>query len=157
MEDSTSGQVVEFWQAFLESLPEDSRPEGYEAWGFGGSPQAADELGALARDGTKTATCSLLWEYEHDGDALPQVGEHSVVLGGSGRPMCVIETIEVAIRPFDQVDARFANDEGEGDRSLAGWREGHWGFFSRVCERIGRSVVETMPLVCERFRVVYAR
>ena len=69
--------------------------------------------------------------------------------------MCLIETFELTIRPFDSVDAAFAYDEGEGDRSLAYWREVHWRYFGRMCEAIGRTPDEAMPLVCERFRVVF--
>ena len=148
--------VEAYWQGFLATLPPDTpRPAGYSAWGFGDSPEMADDLGALVREGTKTATCGLLWEYEADGDPLPQVGEYSVITGGDGSPLCIIETTEVVVRPFNMVDAQFAYDEGEGDRSYAYWRAGHWRFFSRVCKRIGRQISETMPVVCERFRVVY--
>ena len=34
-------------------------------------------------------------------------------------PRCVIETTEVSYRRYDEVDAAFAYEEGEGDRSLA--------------------------------------
>jgi uncharacterized protein YhfF len=60
--------------------------------------------------------------------------------------MCVIETTEVTIRPFDAVDARLDYDEGEGDRSHVSWRDGHWVSFARVCTRIGRSVDETSEM-----------
>jgi uncharacterized protein YhfF len=36
-----------------------------------------------------------------------------------------LETVEVARRPFGDVDADFAYEEGEGDRSLSYWREAH--------------------------------
>ncbi len=61
------------------------------------------------------------------------------------------------IKPYDQVDAAFAYEEGEGDRSLAYWREAHRRFFTRTLAVIGREFDETMPLVCERFRVLYRR
>jgi len=47
------------------------------------------------------------------------------------------------------VDAAFAHDEGEGDRTLASWREAHQVYFSRL----GQFAPE-MTLWCERFRVV---
>ena len=46
-------------------------------------------------------------------------------------------------------------DEGEGDRSLANWRAGHWNFFTGECEALGQQPREAMPVVCERFRVIY--
>lgn len=76
----------------------------------------------------------------------------SIVTDWEGRPLCVIEITEVSLCPYNQVDAQFACDEGEG---LACWREAHWRFFSRECAQIGREPAEDMPLVCERFRLVY--
>jgi uncharacterized protein YhfF len=96
-----------------------------------------------------------LWEWEAEGSPIPEVGMKSIVLDGDGEPLCIIETTEVQIRPYNEVDAQFAFEEGEGDRSLAYWREAHWRFFSRVLAKIGREPVANMPLVCERFQVIY--
>ena len=69
--------------------------------------------------------------------------------------MAVIETVEVFVVPFNEVTERFAYDEGEGDRSLGYWREAHRNFFGR--QRFEhRTFAEGMPLVCKRFRLVYA-
>ena len=151
-------QIGDFWQSYLRSLPETHGNDGRTspaAWAFGNSEQMADELGALVIQGTKTATCSLLWEYESGGDPMPETGELSIITDGKNNPLCLIETTEVTIRPFATVDAAFAYDEGEGDRTLAFWREVHWRYFGRICETIARTPDQTMPLVCERFRVIY--
>jgi uncharacterized protein YhfF len=146
-----------YWRSYLETLPAGSpvREEGYSAEGWGDSPQMADELGALIAAGTKTATCSALWEYEAEGEPLPEAGLKTIVLDGSSDPLCIVQTTEVEVRPYDEVDARFAHEEGEGDHSLQYWREAHWRFFSRTLPSIGKEPATDMPLVCERFRVVY--
>ena len=74
---------------------------------------------------------------------------------GSGRPVAVTETTEVEIRRYDEVDAAFTFEEGEGDRSLAYWREAHKRYFGRTLPAIGREFSEDMPLVCVRFQVAY--
>jgi uncharacterized protein YhfF len=61
---------------------------------------------------------------------------------------------EVEVVPFNQVSARFAAREGEGDSSLEYWRQAHWAFFSRECQRIGRVPNEQMPVVCCSFEVL---
>jgi len=157
-EDVKKDRIGTYWRGFLETLPADSlvRDEPYVAEAWGDSPRLADELGALIVDGTKTATCSALWEYEAEGSALPEVGSKTIVLDGNNDPLCIVETTEVAVRPYNEVDARFAFEEGEGDRSLEYWREAHWRFFSRTLPEIGRDPVTDMPLVCERFRVIYS-
>ena len=153
----STDRIEAYWRSYLETLPADSpvRDEEYAAEGWGDSPEMADELGALISSGTKTATCSALWEYEAEAESLPKVGTKTIVLDGNGTPLCIIETTEVEVRPFDEVDERFAYEEGEGDRSLEYWREAHWRFLSRTLPNIGNEPTPDMPLVCERFRVVY--
>jgi uncharacterized protein YhfF len=144
-------------EAYRATLPSGS-PQLSSPWvaeGFGDGPELADRLGALALAGAKTATCSALWEWEASGDPLPQPGLLTVVLDGAGRPLGITETTEVRILAFDRVDADFAFEEGEGDRSLAYWRQAHWDYFRRTLPRIGRLPVKDMPLVCERFRLVH--
>ena len=46
--------------------------------------------------------------------------------------MCVIQTTEIRHLPFDEVDAQFAFDEGEGDQSLEYWRAGASAIISHV-------------------------
>lgn len=115
----------------------------------------ADELGHLIVLGIKTATCSAVWEWEAEGEAIPAPGRMAVVVDGQGRPLCVIETTQVQVRTFEQVDESFAREEGEGDRSLADWRAGHWAYFERNLAAFGKRVALDMPLVCERFRLLY--
>ncbi len=115
-----------------------------ESFSFEDSAALADELAALVLAGMKTATCSAV----SDGPST-EVGKRMVMLDGSGRPLAVIETVELTHRRFNDVDAAFASDEGEGDRSLAYWREAHRRYFTRLGQ-----FAEDMQLYCERFRVV---
>jgi uncharacterized protein YhfF len=146
-----------YWQDFLATLPPESpyHVKNYATDGFGDNPEMADELGALVVSGVKTATCSSVWEWEAEGEALPEAGGIWIVLDGRGQPMCITETYEVRIRKYNEVDEDFAREEGEGDLSLAYWRQAHRDFFSRVLPKIGKEFSEEMPLVCERFRVIY--
>lgn len=122
---------------------------GAVTFSFGDSPEMADELLALVIAGTKTATCGALRDYGPGGEAMPVVGRRDVALDGGGRHAAVIETLEVNIKRFDEVDEAFAFNEGEGDRTLADWRESHKAFF----ERHG-GFSPDMELVCERFKLV---
>lgn len=151
-------RATDFWKQYLATLPVDHPTRLLPvppAWQFGDSPELADELGHLVYAGTKTATCASYWEYEADGDPLPQVGAYSIILDGRAEPICIIQSVEITIRPYDEVDAQFASEEGEGDRSLEHWRDGHWRFFGRSLQRIGKTPDLKMPLVCERFRLVF--
>jgi len=153
----TEETVKQYWDRFLASLPPDSpyRTKTYVAEGWGDNPRLADELGALIVQGSKTATCSALREWEAEGNPIPEAGLITIALDGGGEPLCIVETVEVTIRKYNEVDADFAREEGEGDLSLHYWREAHKNYFSRVLKKIDREFSEEMLLVCERFRVIY--
>ena len=122
-------------------------PERYQhlrTFAFGDSPALADQLVELVIKGVKTATCGT-----EDEPNTSAPGERWIVLDGRGTPRCVIESTEVTYRCFNEVDASFARDEGEGDRSLAYWRDAHRAYFGRL----GR-FSEDMMLMCERFCLV---
>ena len=87
----------------------------------------ATELGRLVRD-VPSAPPLGFSEYA-EGEPMPAAGDYSVILDGDGAPLCVIQTTEVEIRRFGEVDEEFAWTEGEGDRRLAYWRDGHIQFF----------------------------
>ncbi len=118
--------------------------DGLERFSFGDNPELADELLALVLAGVKTATC---WSIR-DGQQT-HVGKRMVVCDGAGQPRAVLETVSLEKQRYCDVDATFAYDEGEGDRSLTDWHEGHRIYF----ERTG-GFDEDMLLWCERFRVI---
>ena len=126
----------------LSAVPEKYR--SLRSFAFGDSPALADELLDLVLKSIKTATCST-----EDEPNTSTPGERWIVLDGRGTPRCVIETTEVSYRRYSEVDAAFAHDEGEGDRSLAYWRKAHRQYFGRQGK-----FSEDMMLMCERFRLV---
>ena len=151
-----SPTVESFWQAYLLTLPPGAQPpQRFDSWHFCDNQPDADALVELVLRGIKRATCGMLWAYEAEGEALPQVGDLSVVTDWQGSPRCVIRLTEVEVKPYNAVSADFAAAEGEGDRSLAYWRQAHWQAFSRECAEISQTPSEDMPLVCQRFEVVY--
>lgn len=115
-----------------------------ETFAFGDSPELAEELAQLVLAGAKTTTC---WSAS-DGP-MTAVGKRMVMLDGTGRPRTVLETVELTQRRYDEVDAAFAYDEGEGDRTLDSWRRAHRNYFTRLGQ-----FAPDMLLYCERFRVV---
>lgn len=147
--------IAAFWQAFAQTQPEDPTPRFLEAFHFDDNQPSADELAALVLAGRKRATAGLRWSFEHAGARLPEPGMLSVVTTFDGTPVGVIETVRLDIVPFEEVSEEFAATEGEGDGSLAYWRSAHEAYFGRECRRIGRTPDPRMPVVCERFRLVY--
>jgi len=123
---------------------------------FGRSATLTNALAELVRRGVKQASAGLIAEWEADGDPLPRVGDIQIVGDWEGEPVAVIEVTEVRMIPFGQVDESFARDEGEGDRTLAWWRDAHRRYFTPVCARLGIPLDDSTPIVCRRFRLLHA-
>ena len=126
--------------------------EEYEAWAYGDDP---DALAELTRAGLKTATASAGIWYERGEEPMPQAGQYSVILNSRDEAVCVIRTTRVYTVPFDQVSAEQAYREGEGDRSLAYWRQVHESFLRKELSEAGLEFSPEMQVVCEEFEVVY--
>jgi uncharacterized protein YhfF len=115
-----------------------------DRFSFGDSRELADALGRLVLAGVKRATC-----WAASGGQQTRIGKRIVMLDGAGHPRAILETTGLEMRRFDEVDEAFAFDEGEGDRTLAYWRQAHRRYFSRRGE-----FAPDMLLWCERFRLV---
>ena len=159
-----SEEIQSFWvmasrQARLESLPGYFGPTPLAsvmppAWSFGATPEQSTELAELVVDGVKTATASSAEDYSAEGEPLPEPGLLGIVLDGDGHPRALVTTTDVEVVAFDEVGQDHALAEGEGDRTLTSWREGHERFF-REHDPHGRGFRPEMPVVLERFRVLY--
>lgn len=144
-------QIESFWQRYceLEGL------EGVrymEAFQFG---EKADWLASLVVNGTKTATCSSYPLYEIEGNPLPKVGDHQIVLDSQNQPVAIIKSYAIDIYPFNKVPVGFALAEGEG--TYDEWKKAHIAFFGRTLPQYGLVFTKDMLTVCDRFEKVYPK
>lgn len=140
--------AAELWREFQKE--KDLNDVAYEAWAFGEEP---DELADLVMRGIKVATTSLYYWYKSEN--LPKTGDYSVILDAKGRAVCIIQTTKVYTVPFCEVSEEHARKEGEGDLSLAYWRQVHENFFSDELKAEQQVFSEEMEVVCEEFKLVY--
>lgn len=124
-----------------------------------------DRLVGAILAGAKTATASLLREYESGGggeggaEPMPVPGARSLVVDSADLPVAVLETTDVRVVPLAEVDAAHARDEGEGHGTVAAWRAAHERFWHGDAMRDalgdpGFTVDDATAVVLERFRVV---
>lgn len=93
--------------------------------------------------GRKTATAGLAESSEPE----DRPGERYALLGYDDEPIGVVEVTEARVIPAEEIDERFARDEGEGFESVEDWRVAHEGFF-------GQPIEPDTPIEAVRFRLV---
>ncbi len=148
-------EVEQFWAELIATgvLPADAIYTDADC--FGDSPALADKLIELILHGPKRATAGTLADYEAVGALLPEVGDLFVATDGAGQPRAVLRTTGVRVGPLSSVDAAFAWDEGEGDRSRADWLDIHTIAFRRAYARLGLEFGPDIEVVFERFELIY--
>ena len=140
----------EMWNAYKQINP--SIGDEIDAWAFG---EEADLLVDLVLRGEKTATASAYDLYALEAESLPQEGTFDVILDSHNQAVCIVEIIKVSVQPFNQVSAQHAFKEGEGDKSLAYWRQVHEDCFAEWLREAGLNFTPESKVVLEEFRKVY--
>ena len=140
----------EMWNAYKQINP--SIGDEIDAWAFGVDP---DLLADLVFTGEKTATASAYDLYAVEDEPLPQEGTFDVILDSKDQAVCIVEITKVSVQPFHQVSADHAYKEGEGDKSLAYWRQVHEDFFRDCLGEAGLTFTPDSKVVLEEFRKVY--
>ena len=154
---AASASALDLWSRFR-AVNRDVRDDAeYQVWYFGNTPEMASELAELVLIGRKTATASLAATDAIKPDEAPFAYGYSIVTDFYGEPVCVVQTVEIRHLPFAEVDAQFAFDEGEGDRSLSYWRSVHHEYFSREAALLGIDLDERSIVCCERFILLYPK
>ncbi|MDF7641375.1 ASCH domain-containing protein [Bifidobacterium sp. ESL0784] len=128
-----------------------------DEYGFPGPMR--DCLVEAILDGRKTRTTSLLAEYQHDHEPLPQVGKLAVVIDSEDKPVCVTRLMEVKVCNISDITDEHARGEGEDYDDVAGWHKAHEQFWEspEFLEELGDcnfKVDDDTKVVCERFSVV---
>jgi len=148
-------EVKHFWNEFRMTRSDISAQTQYQTWYFGNTREMASELAELVLSDLKTATASSVAADAIEPEKAPITDGYSLVTDFEGRPLCIIQTKEIRYIPFNEVDAKFAFDEGEDDRSLESWRASHWQYFTREAEQHGFEFDEQSLVCCERFRRLF--
>ncbi|WP_040168094.1 ASCH domain-containing protein [Microbacterium gorillae] len=87
-----------------------------------------DTLVAAILSGAKTSTSSLVREYEHEGEPLPEP-HRGVLIDSDGRPVAILRYSDAVVVRCGDVPLAHAITEGEGYTSVAEWRAGHESFW----------------------------
>jgi uncharacterized protein YhfF len=147
--------VASFWARYLNASDVERGGPVPLAWCFGDTVELAGELIELVIYGPKRATAGAVSDYEAEAEPLPVVGDRAIVTDGAMRPRAVLEVTDVRVGPLSSVDEEFAWDEGEGDRTREWWLGAHTWYFRRLFARLGLEFHPDIPVVFERFGVLY--
>ena len=146
----------DFWEAFCDHNADLNKDElYYDVWQFLDGARGCDRLASLCLAGIKTATSSVYKTFELDEMKIPEEGDYSIILDSDEIPLFILKDTKVEIKKFSEVDADFAEKEGEGDQTVEGWRKIHRKEFEKKCEEYGIEFSDETLILCEEFEVIF--
>ena len=133
--------------------------EPFLEFGYPGDGGLGGRLVEQVRTGEKTASISLLREWDLEGGP-PRIGQRLPVRDGTGRTHFFVEIVRVTTVPFGEVDEQVIDAADSGVASLAEWRERQRDFYDGCREDIavllgepGWRLTDGEPMVLLWYRV----
>lgn len=109
----------------------------------------------LILSGKKRAITHSLVGMQHRKEALPKIGDFTVITDWKGKAKCIVRTVAVRLKPFFSIRESYTRIDG--DRSLEKWKQWHWDYYQREFSSFGKEPKESMIVVCQIFEKVYQR
>ena len=142
----------EMWNTYKQINP--SIGDEIDAWAFGVEADLLADL-VLKRVKRRQLHPPMIF-MQLITTPLPQEGTFDVVLDSQDQAVCIVEVTKVSVQPFHQVSADHAYKEGEGDKSLAYWRQVHEEVFTEWMSEAGLTFTPDSKVdFWKKFRKVY--
>jgi uncharacterized protein YhfF len=103
----------------------------------------------------KQATAPSLWSFEINNEKLPRKGDLNIITNWNKVPQAIILTTKIELIKFSEITAKFAQREGEGDKSLAYWKKVHKAYYKREMQGHKEEFSKDMIIVCQYFDTIY--
>ena len=145
----------EFWNEYIKQNSIELAENVFVEANPAGSLEITDDLIDLYLAGKKSAGSSLVEDFETCGDPLPKVGNFWILLNSKEEPVMILKTVRIEINKFKDIPVRIAIAEGEGDSSLAYWKEVHSRLYSPYLKQWGVDDINEAHVITEFFEIVH--
>lgn len=144
-----------YWKLFQAEHPEFLDTNIPPSYFFCDNQKDTDECAELVVRRIKQATSPSVWWFTKNKEEFPKAGDLAIITNWEGEPKAIIRITKVALVKLKDITPEYANREGEGNRSLAYWKQVHLEYYSREMKQYDESPHEEMEIVCEYFETLY--
>ena len=144
--------IDDFWARCRAHLAANDPGSEYRVRRIGNAQKLSESLLGLITSGEKTGLFSNPDEIQ----PRPATGDIFVFTDFEGRPRCAVQLREARLIRFADVGPAETACESPAARDVAAWRDIHGRYWQRIREAEGGTFSEEMPLLFQRFEVIYA-
>ena len=144
-----------FWKNFITDNTRYVNEKTPESFYFCDNEKDANDCAKLVVKKIKQATAPSLWSFEINNEKLPRKGDLNIITNWNKVPQAIILTTKIELIKFSEITAKFAQREGEGDKSLAYWKKVHKAYYEREMQGHKEEFSKDMIIVCQYFDTIY--
>ena len=145
-----------FWENFINDNTTYLNVKIPESFYFCDNEKDANYCAKLVVKNIKQATAPSLWSFKINNEKLPRKGDLNIITDWNKIPKAIILTTKIELIKFNEITAKFAQKEGEGDKSLAYWRKVHKAYYKREMQGYKEGFSQDMIIVCQYFKTIYS-
>ena len=108
------------------------------------------------KEGEKVGTFSLPWLMESENIPASHTGQPIILLSYDGKPEIVVQITDIEETTFGKIDYEVTKIDGPPVRDPEVWIPLHREYWNNILKPYGRSCTDDMPVIVERFQLVYS-
>lgn len=145
-----------FWATAKAALPKVQFAATYGTRMIGTNRDTNKIINSLVANREKVGTFPLPWYFEKTKQPLPKPGDFIMLVDFDGAPQALVRTSRLESRTWATITEDDIAIDGPTMRTMSAWKKVHFEHWTRQLTGTGRSIVDDMPVLVERFDLVYA-
>ena len=149
-----TGPIDDYWNQAIASKPE--LAVDHQIRSIGIDEETTVLIIDFIKEGEKVGTFSLPWLMESEKIPASHIGQPIILLSYDGKPEIVVQITDIEETTFGEIDYEVTKIDGPPVRDPEVWIPLHREYWNNILKPYGRSCTDDMPVIVERFKLVYS-
>ena len=149
-------ELDNFWRVAKQEVTQAKLGDDYQVRWIGLNDETTKQILELIQTGDKTGTFTLPWIVARTDQAPPKSGDAIILVDFDGKPKQLVRLSTVDEVPFGKITSEHTAIDGTPVRGLDVWKPLHTQFWNQMLEPFDLSVCDDMPVLIEKFELLYA-
>ena len=154
LKNPETGPIDDYWNQAIASKPE--LAVDHQIRSIGIDEETTVLIIDFIKEGEKVGTFSLPWLMESENIPASHTGQPIILLSYDGKPEIVVQITDIEETTFGEIDYEVTKIDGPPVRDPEVWIPLHREYWNNILKPYGRSCTDDMPVIVERFKLVYS-
>ena len=154
LKNPETGPIDDYWNQAIASKPE--LAVDHQIRSIGIDEETTILIIDFIKEGEKVGTFSLPWLMESEKIPASHTGQPIILLSYDGKPEIVVQITDIEETTFGEIDYDVTKIDGPPVRDPEVWIPLHREYWNNILKPYGRSCTDDMPVIVERFKLVYS-